>query len=47
MDLVMSRVGLNGKSCIPLLSSYACATPGIMATPLFRCAFFGKMLGRF
>jgi hypothetical protein len=28
----MSRVGLNGKSFIPLLSSYACAIPGIMAT---------------
>ncbi len=32
MDRVMSRVGLNGKSFIPLLSSYACAIPGIMAT---------------
>lgn len=31
MDRVMSRVGLNGKSFIPLLSSYACAIPGIMA----------------
>ena len=28
----MSRVGLNGKSFIPLLNSYACAIPGIMAT---------------
>src|SRR6185295_12087263 len=25
-------VGLNGKSFLPLLSSYACAIPGIMAT---------------
>ena len=32
MDRVMSRVGLNGKSFIPLLSSYACAIPGILAT---------------
>lgn len=31
MDRVMSRVGLNGKSFIPLLGSYACAIPGIMA----------------
>jgi ferrous iron transport protein B len=28
----MSRVGLHGKSFIPLLSSFACAIPGIMAT---------------
>jgi ferrous iron transport protein B len=32
MDRMMSRVGLNGRSFIPLLSSYACAIPGIMAT---------------
>ncbi|MGA2016016.1 MAG: ferrous iron transport protein B [Opitutaceae bacterium] len=32
MDRLMSRVGLNGRSFIPLLSSYACAIPGIMAT---------------
>jgi len=32
MDRLMGRVGLNGKSFIPLLSSYACAIPGIMAT---------------
>jgi ferrous iron transport protein B len=32
MDRLMSRVGLNGKSFIPLLSSHACAIPGIMAT---------------
>lgn len=31
MDRLMSRVGLSGKSFIPLLSSYACAIPGIMA----------------
>jgi ferrous iron transport protein B len=32
MDRVMARVGLSGKSFIPLLSSFACAVPGIMAT---------------
>jgi len=32
MDRLMSRVGLSGKSFIPLLSSFACAIPGIMAT---------------
>ncbi len=31
MDRVMSRVGLSGKSFIPLLSSFACAIPGVMA----------------
>ncbi len=31
MDGMMSRVGLSGKSFIPLLSSFACAVPGIMA----------------
>src|SRR5262249_22315173 len=31
MDTLMSRCGLNGKSFIPLLSSVACAVPGIMA----------------
>jgi ferrous iron transport protein B len=32
MDRTMSRIGLSGKSFIPLLSSFACAVPGIMAT---------------
>ncbi len=32
MDKPMSRIGLSGKSFIPLLSSFACAVPGIMAT---------------
>lgn len=32
MDGLMSRVGLSGKAFLPLLSSYACAIPGIMAT---------------
>ncbi len=32
MDRWMSQVGLSGKSFIPMLSSFACAIPGIMAT---------------
>ncbi len=32
MDRLMARVGLTGRSFIPLLSSFACAIPGIMAT---------------
>jgi ferrous iron transport protein B len=32
MDRMMARVGLSGRSFIPLLSSFACAIPGIMAT---------------
>ena len=32
MDRLLSRVGLSGKSFIPMLSSFACAVPGIMAT---------------
>ena len=31
MDRLMSAVGLNGRAFIPLLSSFACAIPGIMA----------------
>jgi ferrous iron transport protein B len=31
-DRTMRKVGLNGKSFIPLLSAYACAVPAIMAT---------------
>lgn len=31
MDRLLSRVGLHGKSFIPLLSSFACAIPGILA----------------
>ncbi|MBI1401008.1 ferrous iron transport protein B [Hyphomonas sp.] len=31
MDEIMLRVGLNGRAFIPLLSSFACAIPGIMA----------------
>lgn len=32
MDKLMSSVGLSGKSFLPLMSSFACAVPGIMAT---------------
>jgi ferrous iron transport protein B len=32
MDKLMARAGLSGKSFIPMLSSVACAVPGIMAT---------------
>jgi ferrous iron transport protein B len=31
MDRVMVRAGLSGRSFIPMLSSFACAVPGIMA----------------
>ena len=31
MDRLMARVGLSGRSFIPMLSSFACAVPGIMA----------------
>ena len=32
LDRMMSKAGLSGRSFIPLLSSFACAVPGIMAT---------------
>jgi ferrous iron transport protein B len=32
IDRLMARVGLSGHAFIPLLSSFACAVPGIMAT---------------
>jgi ferrous iron transport protein B len=32
LDRVMGSVGLSGRAFIPLLSSFACAIPGIMAT---------------
>jgi ferrous iron transport protein B len=32
MDRLMARLGLSGKSFIPLMSSFACAIPGVMAT---------------
>ena len=38
MDRLMSKVGLHGKSFIPMLSSFACAIPGIMATRTIETA---------
>lgn len=32
LDRLFARLGLSGRSFIPLLSSYACAVPGILAT---------------
>ena len=32
LDTLMGRFGLSGRAFIPLLSSFACAVPGIMAT---------------
>jgi ferrous iron transport protein B len=32
MDRLMRAVGLHGKAFVPLLSSFACAVPGVMAT---------------
>lgn len=32
MDKIFSRVGLSGRSVVPLLNGYACAIPAIMAT---------------
>ena len=32
LDKLMGKVGLSGRAFIPLLSSFACAVPGVMAT---------------
>ncbi len=32
LDCLMNRVGLHGRSVLPLISGYACAIPGIMST---------------
>jgi ferrous iron transport protein B len=32
MDKIMSKVGMSGKSVVPLMSGWACAIPAIMAT---------------
>lgn len=32
LDKFMTRIGLHGRSVLPLMSGYACAIPGIMAT---------------
>ncbi len=31
MDKLMTKLGLSGKSFVPLMSSFACAVPGVMA----------------
>ena len=31
MDKLMTKIGLSGKSFVPLMSSFACAVPGVMA----------------
>lgn len=31
MDRIMTKVGLSGKAFVPMMSSFACAVPGIMA----------------
>jgi len=36
MDRIMASIGLQGRSFVPLLSSFACAIPGIMATRTIR-----------
>ncbi len=36
LDRVMGSVGLSGRAFIPVLSSFACAIPGIMATRTFQ-----------
>lgn len=36
MDRLMARVGLTGRSFIPLLSSFACAVPAILSTRTIR-----------
>jgi len=32
MDKLMTKIGLSGKAFVPLMSSFACAIPGVMAT---------------
>ncbi len=32
MDKLMTKIGLSGKSFVPMMSSFACAIPGVMAT---------------
>ncbi len=32
MDRIFARIGLSGKSFIPMLSSFSCAVPGVMST---------------
>ena len=42
MDELMLRVGLNGRAFIPLLSSFACAIPGVMAARRSRTSVTGS-----
>jgi ferrous iron transport protein B len=37
LDRLMRRVGLHGKAFVPLMSSFACAVPGIMAARTLEC----------
>ena len=36
LDKYLSRIGLSGITLFPLLSSFACAIPGIMATRVIK-----------
>lgn len=36
LDFIMRKLGLPGKAVVPLLSSHACAIPGIMATRIIE-----------
>ena len=36
MDRLMARFGLSGRAFIPLLSSFACAIPGIMGARIIE-----------
>ena len=43
MDGIMAKFGLHGKAFIPLISSFACAVPGIMATRTIK-SYRNRML---
>ncbi len=43
MDRIMAKFGLHGKAFIPLLASFACAVPGIMATRTMK-SYRNRML---
>ncbi|MGV2336775.1 MAG UNVERIFIED_CONTAM: hypothetical protein LVR18_22640 [Planctomycetaceae bacterium] len=42
MDRLMSLLGLSGRSFLPLMSSFACAVPGIMATRVIEIVGTGS-----
>ena len=44
MDRTMRSVGLSGQSVIPMISSFACAVPGIMATRVIRTGAIASRL---